>query len=50
MTYRQHYNELEKMIKKEFGKKCKDFTFNCYVCQAYLMLQILKDIMEVDEI
>lgn len=38
---------LEKEIKKDFGKKCKDFQYSCIVCSVYLALNILKDSYEL---
>ena len=37
--------DLEKVIKRDFGKKCKGFRWGCSVCQAYLALQILEDLL-----
>jgi len=34
--------ELKKIIRKEFGKKCKDFQYNCYICNAYFAHELLK--------
>ena len=49
MTYQKLYKELKKKIEKDFGKKCKDFYLGCCRCNAYLMLQLLKDIVELEE-
>lgn len=40
------YNDLKSFIIKNYGKRCKDFYFTCYLCQCYLALDIIKDMME----
>lgn len=49
MSYREIYEMLKKMIRKDYGKRCEDFNFNCHQCQAYLMLDLLWDMVELDE-
>jgi hypothetical protein len=36
-------------IRKEAGKRCKDFNINCYVCQVHLALDILEDYVSETE-
>jgi len=33
-------------IKKKYGKKCSNFTWNCPVCHAYFVKEILIDFIE----
>ena len=35
--------ELEKYIKKEFGKKCPEYSFGCYNCSTQRLLEDIKD-------
>lgn len=37
---------FKKFIKKNYGKKCSDFTWNCPVCHAYFVKEILDDFIE----
>jgi len=43
--YKEIYKILKNLIRKDFGKRCKDFDLGCVVCRVYLMLDILKDIV-----
>ena len=38
---------LRKKVEKDFGKKCKDLSLGCLVCQAGLAMDILEDLYEV---
>ena len=33
-----------KKFEKQWGKRCKDFTFQCACCQAWLAFDILRDL------
>ena len=48
MTYKKHYQALKRKIQKDYGKSCVDFDIDCYVCRAYLLLDILRDVCELD--
>jgi hypothetical protein len=37
-----HIDDLEVYVKREFNKKCKDYSFGCYNCQIHRMLEDLK--------
>ena len=41
--------DLEKIIKKEFGKKCDCWAFGCSVCGAYQSLDTLKELFDIEE-
>ena len=43
LTYSQIYKILKKKIKREWGKRCHDFSMDCCVCRVYLMLDTMKD-------
>ena len=42
--------ELEKRYKKDFGKRCKDFCYGCFICGGWLALDILKDLYNTKSI
>jgi len=35
--------DLKNRLKTEVGKKCKDFNFNCPICQVWMAYDILED-------
>ena len=43
MTYEEIYKELKKKITKDVGTRCPQFEFNCFICQQWLMLDVLRD-------
>ena len=43
---KKELKQFEKVVKKNFGKRCLDFHFACYVCQIYMALDILKDAID----
>ena len=47
--YKDVYVDLFLMIKKDYGKRCKDFEIQCCICQRYLMLDILRDCVEIEK-
>ena len=40
---------LKRKIRKDYGKKCKDFSLDCYVCRSYLLLTILEEIIDIED-
>ena len=40
-------------VKKSYGKKCSDFTWDCPVCHAYFVKELfndfVKDLIETEE-
>ncbi len=44
--YTEIYEKLKKLILKDYGKRCSDFSINCYICQKYLMLDILDECVD----
>lgn len=53
---KKFFNDLEKQIKKDWGKPCwtlsnhkpKDFSPLCGVCQIWLAYYSLKDLYQID--
>ena len=41
--FRRWFN---KFIKKNYGKKCSDFTWSCSVCHAYFVKDLFDDFIE----
>ena len=37
--------KLKRMIKYECGNRCKDYYFDCFVCQTYMALDIIEQNM-----
>jgi hypothetical protein len=49
LTYAWIHSILSKKIRKDFGKStCKDFNISCSTCQAYLALQIIEDMIDLE--
>jgi hypothetical protein len=48
ITYQWIYRVLERKIRKDFGKPCKDFCYGCSVCDAYMMLSILESMIDLE--
>jgi hypothetical protein len=46
MNMKKKLKQLEKTVKKNFGKRCPDFHYACWVCMIYMALDILKDAMD----
>ncbi len=44
--YTEIYEKLKKLTLKDYGKRCPDFSLNCYICQKYLMLDILDECVD----
>jgi hypothetical protein len=40
--------KLEKQIKKDFGPRCKTRAYLCPCCLAYLALDILKELYDLN--
>ena len=38
--------QLKKTIEKDWGKKCKDFSCTCVICQAWLAYAIFEDLYD----
>lgn len=38
--------ELEKYIRKEFGKKCPKYSFGCYNCLIQRLMEDIRDLVE----
>ena len=49
MTYKEHFEEVRKMVTEQYGDKCPDFDINCTVCKKWLMVKILSDCMLEEE-
>ncbi len=42
--------DLQKMVKKDWGKKCREFNWFCASCSAYLAVEILTELYQgIDE-
>ena len=37
---------FDRFVKRNYGKKCPDFTWNCSVCQAYFVKELFDDFVE----
>ena len=37
---------FDRFILKGFGKKCPDFTWDCYACRAHFVMVILDDFVD----
>ena len=50
MTTKKLIAELEKRFKKDFGWRCKDFSYSCFICGGYMAIDILKDLYDAPPI
>jgi hypothetical protein len=41
-----HLKKLDKFIKKEYGRRCKEYDKDCVVCQAYDLVDEAKGIVK----
>lgn len=41
--------EIKQYLRKDVGPKCKDFTYSCFACSAWLAYDILKDVWSLTE-
>lgn len=49
ITFEELYNNLEEFILEHYGETCNEFELNCFVCQQYLALSILKDNIDLEK-
>lgn len=47
---KKYIKELRKIITKDYGKKCKDFCFDCIVCRVHRVLDDLQSIADFNDI
>ena len=40
--------KLRKIVEKDWGKECKDFSIGCVVCQMHLALKIIEHSYDID--
>lgn len=53
MTNKQEidfWKKAVKLLKKQYGKPCKDFNISCPICQAYLVISWIENHADVLEI
>ena len=41
--------EAIKVLKRQAGRKCKDFTYACFVCDTYIAIAIMESWIDVME-
>jgi hypothetical protein len=49
MTYKEILNILKAKVRKDQGRRCKYFNISCFVCQQYLMLDLLQDDVDLEK-
>lgn len=48
MKYKNLYSELRAKVLIDFGSPCKYFQYGCPICDAYLMLSILGNLVDLE--
>ena len=49
MNFREIYPILKKLIKQGYGKKCKSYAEGCPLCEAYRVLDWLKEAGKIEK-
>jgi len=49
MDKRELLDELEKIIKEDFGERCEEYEDTCVVCRVWFLLDTLKSYLDYDE-
>jgi hypothetical protein len=44
--FKEFQSWFNKFIRRNYGKKCRDFTWNCPVCHAYFVKELFDDFVE----
>jgi hypothetical protein len=49
ITYKWIYEVLRRKVRKDYGKRCREYNNGCILCKLYRMLDVLQECVELEE-